>query len=176
MGWVLFLAFVSVPVAEIALFIEIGGWAGLWPTVGAIVVTAAAGAALVRRQGLKTLERVQSALAENRAPVAEAVEGVFLLVAGALLLTPGFMTDAAGFALLIPPLRTRLAAAMAKRFALRAQAHAGFGAGEFGGGFEAGFSAREVDGVVIVDDDAPGAPDGGTNKNPGKKPLAAPEK
>lgn len=170
MGWVLFLAFVSVPVAEIMLFIQIGGWAGLWPTVGAIVVTAAAGAALVRRQGLKTLERVRGALAENRAPVTEAVEGVFLLAAGALLLTPGFMTDAAGFALLIPPLRAALALNLARRFAGRMTGRPG---GGFNAGFEAGFGAREVDGVVI-DDDAPPGPGDSADNSP--RPLPPPEK
>lgn len=157
MGWVLFLAFVSVPIAEIALFIEIGGRIGLWYTIAAVVVTAAAGAALVRRQGLETLGRARQAAAENRTPVAEVVEGAFLLFAGALLLTPGFLTDALGFALLLPGPRRAAARALIRRLAVRAAGSGNGPGGGLGGGFEGGLGggfgdgsgARPVAGVVI---------------------------
>ncbi|MCR9219471.1 MAG: FxsA family protein [Alphaproteobacteria bacterium] len=109
---VLLILFIAVPIAEIALFIEIGGLIGLWPTLATILVTALVGATLVRAQGLAALSRAQAALAEDRFPVEEVVTGVCLLIAGALLLTPGFLTDALGFALLIPPLRRSIGAAL----------------------------------------------------------------
>jgi UPF0716 protein FxsA len=104
----IFILLVLVPIVEVALFIKIGGFIGLWPTLGAIVLTAVAGAALLRRQGLQALRNLQQALDANRLPVAEAFDGACLLVAGVLLLTPGFFTDALGFLLFVPPVRTWL--------------------------------------------------------------------
>ncbi|MEQ8604923.1 MAG: FxsA family protein [Marivibrio sp.] len=124
---VLLLLFIAVPIAEIALFIEIGDVIGLWPTLATIVVTALVGATLVRQQGVAALNRAQAALAEDRFPVEEVVTGVCLLIAGALLLTPGFLTDAIGFSLLIPPLRQAIGgalirqAAKSKRFTVRTE-------------------------------------------------------
>jgi UPF0716 protein FxsA len=105
--WIL-LAFIGVPLIEIALFIQVGGFIGLWPTIAIVIATAMAGTALIRRQGLNTLQRAQMEMAANRLPVRELFDGVCLLFAGALLLTPGFLTDAVGFVLLIPPLRRLL--------------------------------------------------------------------
>lgn len=104
----LFLAFLLVPLAEIWLLIEIGDVIGAGWTIFGVVFTAVLGAALVRVQGLSTLMRVQAQLAQGNMPAVEVLEGAALLVAGALLLTPGFFTDAAGFALLTPPLRRKL--------------------------------------------------------------------
>ncbi|MBP5858169.1 FxsA family protein [Marivibrio halodurans] len=109
----LLLLFIAVPIAEIALFIEVGDWIGLWPTIATILVTALIGTTLVRQQGLAALERARTALAEDRLPVAEVLTGACLLVAGALLLTPGFLTDAIGLTLLIPPLRNAIGRAVA---------------------------------------------------------------
>jgi len=114
---VLLLLFIAVPIAEIALFIEIGDVIGLWPTLATIVVTALVGATLVRQQGLAALNRAQAALAEDRFPVEEVVTGVCLLIAGALLLTPGFLTDAIGFSLLIPPVRQAIGGALIRQAA-----------------------------------------------------------
>ena len=105
--WIL-LAFIGVPLIEIALFIEIGGLIGLWPTIAIVIATAVAGTALIRRQGLNTLQRAQQEMDARRLPVRELFDGICLLFAGALLLTPGFMTDAVGFALLVPSLRRLL--------------------------------------------------------------------
>jgi len=104
----LLLLLIGVPIIEIALFIEIGGYIGLWPTLATILVTAVIGAALVRRQGLATLAKAQAEVDAGRPPVRELFDGVCILIAGALLLTPGFMTDAVGLALLIPGFRTVL--------------------------------------------------------------------
>jgi len=117
----IFFLFVSVPVVEIAIFISVGGYLGLWPTLGAILLTAALGATLLRHQGLQTLMRARAALNENRAPVAEVFEGACLVFAGALLLTPGFMTDAVGFALMIPAIRQLIIARIVARAAVRVQ-------------------------------------------------------
>ena len=114
MALLLLAAFILVPLIEIGLFIEIGGWLGLWPTLGLIVLTAIVGTALLRHQGLATLRRAQSQLDAGHLPAKELFDGVCLLVAGLLLLTPGFFTDAVGFALLLPPLRAALRVYLAK--------------------------------------------------------------
>ncbi|WP_372887085.1 FxsA family protein [Shimia sp.] len=101
----LFLAFVGVPLIEIALFIQVGGAIGLWPTLGVVVVTAIAGTYLVRSQGLRALGNLQRSFAELDNPAEPLAHGAMILFAGALLLTPGFFTDALGFALLVPAVR-----------------------------------------------------------------------
>ncbi len=101
----LFLLFLVVPLAEIYVLLEVGSLIGALPTVGAVVLTAVIGAALVRVQGFSTLAQIRESLDRGEVPAVALVEGAFLLVAGALLLTPGFITDAVGFACLCPPLR-----------------------------------------------------------------------
>ncbi|MDH3229340.1 MAG: FxsA family protein [Alphaproteobacteria bacterium] len=105
MPLLLLLIFVGVPILEIAVFIQAGGLIGLWPTLAAVVVTAVIGVALLRAQGLAALDRARRQLDRGQIPIAEVFTGVCLLIAGALLLTPGFITDAVGFLLLIPPVR-----------------------------------------------------------------------
>jgi len=105
--WIL-LAFIGVPLIEIGLFIQVGGFIGLWPTIAIVIATAMAGTALIRRQGLNTLKRAQQEMDAQRLPVRELFDGVCLLFAGAMLLTPGFLTDSIGFVLLVPPLRRLL--------------------------------------------------------------------
>lgn len=101
----LFLLLVAVPIIEIALFIEIGGWIGTWPTIGIVILTALIGSVLLRQQGMAALRDVQGRIASGENPGRLLAEGAMILVAGVLLLTPGFFTDAFGFALLIPPVR-----------------------------------------------------------------------
>ncbi len=101
----IFLALLGAPLIEIGVFIEVGGRIGLWPTLVLIVGTAIAGAVLLRHQGLLTLARARETVARGGLPVQEVADGVCLLIAGALLLTPGFVTDAAGGLLLFPPAR-----------------------------------------------------------------------
>ena len=98
-------AFIAVPVIEIILFIEVGGWIGLWPTIAIVVGTAFAGTSLLRIQGLAVLRRAQDSASRNEIPVQEVFDGLCLLLAGALLLTPGFFTDALGFMLFVPSFR-----------------------------------------------------------------------
>jgi len=101
----LFAIFVGIPIVEIALFIAIGGSIGLLPTLGTVILTAAAGTWLVRAQGLAALQRLRLSLAELRDPSEPLAHGAMVLIAGVLLLTPGFLTDATGFALLVSPVR-----------------------------------------------------------------------
>ena len=103
--WLL-IAFIFVPVIEIALFIQVGGFLGLWPTMLIVVLTALSGTYLVRSQGRLALNQLQSSFGDLRDPTEPLVHGAMILFSGALLLTPGFFTDAVGFALLIPAFRT----------------------------------------------------------------------
>ncbi len=104
--------FIAVPLAEIATFIVVGQQIGLWPTLATVVVTAIAGTGLLRAQGFAVLQRVGHSLQQNRLPVSEVFHGACLLIAGALLLTPGFLTDAIGFAMFVPALRNYLGRAL----------------------------------------------------------------
>lgn len=101
----LLLLFFLVPLIEIYLLIEIGGIIGVGWTIFFVVFTAVLGAFLVRAQGFSTINRIRAQLDQGQLPATELFEGLFLLIAGALLLTPGFFTDAIGFACLTPPLR-----------------------------------------------------------------------
>ena len=101
----LFLAFVAVPLIEIALFIQVGGAIGLWPTLGIVVLTAVLGTWLVRTQGAMAMGQLRSSFSRLDDPTEPLAHGAMILIAGALLLTPGFFTDAVGFALLMPPVR-----------------------------------------------------------------------
>ncbi|SMY07200.1 FxsA family protein [Flavimaricola marinus] len=101
----LFFAFLAVPLIEIGLFIQVGGWIGLWPTLLIVVLTAIAGTALVRSQGAKALGDMRQSFSELSDPTEHLAHGAMILVSGALLLTPGFFTDAVGFALLVPGVR-----------------------------------------------------------------------
>lgn len=105
---ILFIIFVAVPIIEIALFIQAGDWFGLGPTLAMIVVTAIIGITLLRQQGLSTLFKAQQKMNQGEIPALEMVEGIMLAVAGALLITPGFFTDAIGFLLLTPVIRKLL--------------------------------------------------------------------
>jgi len=104
----LFLLFLFVPLIEIGLFIQVGGWIGLWPTLAIVVLTALAGTILVRSQGSQALVRLRRSFDEFRDPTDPLAHGAMILFSGALLLTPGFFTDAIGFALLVPGIRAVL--------------------------------------------------------------------
>jgi UPF0716 protein FxsA len=112
---VLLMLFLLVPLLEIYVMIKVGGIIGALPTVLLVVLTAVAGAALARYQGLATLQRLQATLARGETPAIEMFEGVLLLVGALLLLTPGFITDLLGFACLVPFTRRALAFRVLKR-------------------------------------------------------------
>ncbi len=102
----LFVAFIAVPLIEIALFIQVGGAIGLFSTLAVVVVTAVLGTWLVRSQGAQAMAQLRGSFNEMRDPTEPLAHGAMILFAGALLLTPGFFTDAIGFLLLFPPFRT----------------------------------------------------------------------
>ncbi len=105
----LFLFFLLIPFAEIYLLLQVGGIIGAFPTISLVVFTAVLGAWLMRQQGFATFQRFQASLAQGIMPAYEMIEGLIILVGGALLLTPGFITDILGFACLIPQLRKKIA-------------------------------------------------------------------
>jgi UPF0716 protein FxsA len=102
---ILFLIFIITPIIEIALFIQVGGVIGAWPTLAIVVLTALLGSVLLRAQGLSIVARTRRSLDAGELPVEPVIDAFALVIAGALLLTPGFLTDAVGFALFVPPLR-----------------------------------------------------------------------
>lgn len=114
MAPILFALFVVVPIIEIALFIQVGEAIGVWQTIALVILTAVAGTALLRAQGLATLRRAQTSMNQGQVPVREVFDGACLLVAGVLLLTPGFMTDAFGLSLFLPPVRSAILGVAAK--------------------------------------------------------------
>ena len=126
----LFLILVAVPIIETALFIEIGGWIGTWPTIGVVILTALIGSMMLRQQGTAALQDVQGRLAAGENPGHMLAEGAMILVAGVLLLTPGFFTDALGFALLIPPIRAALWRYLAPRIRVTQTFHGPHGSAQ----------------------------------------------
>lgn len=104
----LLLLFILVPLIEIALFIQVGGWIGLWPTLGIVLLTAIVGSMMVRQQGAREMAQLRSSFSELRDPTEPLANGAMILFSGALLLTPGFFTDAVGIALLFPPVRAAI--------------------------------------------------------------------
>ena len=115
----LFLLFTLVPLLELFLLLRIGGAIGAVPTVAIVVVTGLLGAALARREGVRAWGAVNGELAAGRVPAVELMHGFLILIAGALLVTPGVLTDVLGFALLARPFRGRLLRWLRKRFAGR---------------------------------------------------------
>jgi UPF0716 protein FxsA len=115
----LLLLFTLVPLVELYLLIRIGEIIGIGPTIALVIGTGAVGAVLTRLEGLRVLGRVRSDLAEGRMPTDHLLDGLLILVAGAVLLTPGLLTDGLGFLLLLPPgrraVRKSLSAALERR-------------------------------------------------------------
>ena len=134
MGLLLFAAFIAVPLIEIALFIEVGGWIGLWPTLAIVVVTAILGSWALRLQGLSTLARARQQVDRGALPARELFDGACLLFAGALLLTPGFFTDTVGALLFIQPVRDLLRRTLGRYVAERAEVHVRSAGGRAGPG------------------------------------------
>jgi UPF0716 protein FxsA len=125
LGLILLATLIGLPLLEIALFIKVGGWIGLGPTLALIVLTAVIGAWMVRHQGIGVLLRARRQLAEGSLPVIELFETLCLVIAGVLLLTPGFFTDAVGVLLLLPALRRKLYRHLRHRVELQVRAGMG---------------------------------------------------
>lgn len=107
--------FIIVPVVELVLLVWLGGQIGFWPTVLIIVLTAVVGSWLAQREGLSAWRRVQQRLSAGQLPGTELIDGLIILLAGALLLTPGVLTDIVGLAGLFPPSRTLFRGALSRR-------------------------------------------------------------
>ncbi len=104
----LIVLFVTIPVVELLILVEVGRWVGLAATVALVIGTGVLGAALTRHQGLRVLAELRQQMAAGQPPAATMLEGLLILIAGAVLLTPGLLTDACGFALLVPSIRRRV--------------------------------------------------------------------
>lgn len=116
------IAFIAAPLVEVAGFVLVGRALGLWPTLALTVLSAAVGLMLVRAQGISVLRRAMAALETGRPPVGELFEAMLLALAGVLLLIPGFVSDALGLLLLIPPARAGLLRLVARGMAVRREA------------------------------------------------------
>ncbi|MCA8907625.1 MAG: FxsA family protein [Rhodospirillaceae bacterium] len=115
MGFLLLILVIGLPLAEIFVFIQVGEAIGAMPTIVLTVATALFGIACVRWQGLGVLMRLHAAPATGEPPAVPLLEGALIALAGVLLLIPGFLTDAAGLILLLPPARSAIAHALARR-------------------------------------------------------------
>jgi UPF0716 protein FxsA len=115
----LIVLFILVPIAELAVIIQVGQLIGVWWTIGLLIADSVLGSMLMRSQGRAAWRRFNAALAERRPPAREVLDGVLVIFGGALLLTPGFITDVFGLAFLLPPTRALLRRVLVRRFALR---------------------------------------------------------
>lgn len=153
----LLILFLILPVLEIALFIQVGGLIGLWPTVGLVILAILLGVTLMRRQGIAAATNMQKSMQEIGDPTAPLAKGAMTMIAGILLIIPGFLTDITALLLLIPAVQ---------RWAMRRMGQSvrvspsGFGANPFNGGRDAergsaqSYRARTIDAeYVVVEDD-----------------------
>ena len=149
-GFILALLLI-VPILEIATFIAVGGAIGIWWTLLMILVTAIIGTMLLRVQGLGLIARMQGEVRAGRVPARELVHGLMLALAGVLLLTPGFVTDAIGFALFVPPLRDAVWQLVRGR--VTTSIKAGVASAAMGGMAGAGRRPRGGRGTIDLDED-----------------------
>lgn len=117
----LFLILLLVPIIEIALFIQVGGILGLWPTLLIVILTAIIGTVLLRSQGIATIKHLQYNLSQRQSPITTILNGILILISGVVLLTPGFFTDTVGFLLLIPPIRNLIIKWATHKFSISTQ-------------------------------------------------------
>ncbi len=156
----LILVFIIVPIIELALLIQLGRWIGLWPTLALIVLTGILGGALASREGLRAWHAFQRDISEGRMPGRAIMDGLSIFAGGALLLTPGLLTDVLGFALLARPTRrwmqdrvvNRLGGTLLRQG--RVYVSSSFGRGGAAAGPEAGRAQRPA-GREIGEADAP---------------------
>ena len=115
----LVLLFIVVPIAELAILIQVGQLIGVWWTIALLIADAVLGSLLARSQGRAVWRRFTLALQSGRPPAREVLDGALVLLGGTLLLAPGFLTDILGAVLLLPPTRAVVRAALVRRFARR---------------------------------------------------------
>ncbi|ABB39219.1 FxsA cytoplasmic membrane protein [Oleidesulfovibrio alaskensis G20] len=134
----LLLLFTIIPFIELYLLIQVGSAIGAGSTILLVILTGIAGAWLARTEGLSTMFKVRQSLDKGVMPADEMVEGLMILVAGILLITPGLMTDALGLVLLFPLTRAPLARRLRRSFASTVQVHGAARSSQFSGGFGSG--------------------------------------
>jgi UPF0716 protein FxsA len=122
----LFVLFIIIPIIEIFVLMQVGAILGVWPTIAMVIFTAWLGAKYVRQQGISTLNSVQKKMAEGQMPSDEIVTALMLLVAGVLLVTPGFVTDFLGLSLLIPAVRHTIAGSVMSHISSNNTSEQGF--------------------------------------------------
>lgn len=125
---VLIFLFIFLPLVDLWLLFRVAEWITFFPTLACVILTGVVGAAIAKRQGLSTIARIQHELAEGRMPTSQLGEGILILLAAAVLITPGFITDTFGLLLLVPPVRRLFLKALTAYFASRIQVttmHAG---------------------------------------------------
>lgn len=163
MGLALLVLLIVAPLVELYVIIQVAQVVGGFETIALLILMSAVGAWLLKRQGLAVIQRVSTAVEEGRAPGKEMVDGLLILVAGALMLAPGFVGDVIGYLLLFPPTRALVRIPLMRRFAAGgfagfASAFAGGGTGAGGTRFVGTFRVRAPGGDVI---DATGHDDAG---------------
>ena len=162
------IALLLVPIVEIATFLVVGQWIGIGWTLAGILITAVLGTILLRRQGLDLMAQARAEVDAGRVPARELADGVMLLIAGVLLLTPGFVTDGLGFSLFLPPVR----AAIRGFVMARVQVLGPSGLGQRGSGSPFRQQPRRSDPNVVDLDEADyesrpaDAPDSGPTADP----------
>lgn len=148
---ILFLLFICIPLLEIAVFIAVGDEIGVGWTLALCVITALLGAGFVRHQGLHALAGIRQSLDAGYLPAQEMFDGICLLAAGAFLMTPGFVTDALGFSLLVPPFRRLIQAGVGK-YAKNNARYRHYTSGPGGPGAKPGGPGRREDTIIIEGD------------------------
>src|SRR5918912_4597740 len=119
MPLLLLVLFIAVPIAELAVIIQVGQAIGVWWTIALLIADSVLGSVLMRSQGRAGWRRFNAAIAEGRPPAREVLDGVLVIFGGALLLTPGFLTDVLGLLFLLPPTRAGVRRLLVRRFAGR---------------------------------------------------------
>ncbi len=165
----LFALFVILPMVEIALFIQIGGLIGVWPTLGLVVLSTLLGVVVVRSHSTHAFAEVQRSMAELRDPSRPIAHGMMILLAGILLIVPGFFTDALGLLLLIPMVRDLVMRQLGRRIEV-AQVQMG-ATGFRREAHRPPYGDGVIDGDYVVEDDTPGHRPG----TPPDLPLDLPE-
>ena len=159
----LFLLFVGVPLLELFILVQVGQIVGVWPTIGLVVLTGAAGAALARLEGLRTIWKIRGELTHGRLPGSALLDGFAILLGGALLLTPGILTDLVGFSFLLPPTRKLLLGRIQKSLERRLKSGAirithlggfpGAGGGAWGGADGWGAESQDPLEEIVIEPD-----------------------
>jgi UPF0716 protein FxsA len=144
MPLLLIVLFIVVPIAELYVIIQVGEAIGVWWTIALLIADSVLGSYLMRHQGRAAWRRFNEAIAAARVPAREAIDGVLVIFGGALLLTPGFITDILGAVLLVPPTRALVRRLLVRRFSGRVIVSRP-GGGRRGGGFDVDGTATEVD-------------------------------